>query len=473
MRPRFAIIPVAFLVALLLACQQVATPIPTPVPVAPTVAVTPAPTAANATPGALDDITARALEMVGAMSKGDYATAGKYFDPTMKSAFPPDKMKQTWEALQSQVGAYKRQVSTRTEKVQQYDAVFVTTEFEKATIDIRVVFDSNKQIAGLFFQPAKTEAPSPGPPAAYVRPDSFKDQEVKFGLPEWQLPGTLSVPNGSGPFPAVVLVHGSGAHDRDETIGPLKPFRDLAGGLASRGIAVLRYDKRTLVYASKMAGMQSLTVKEEAMDDALAAAEYLRTLPNIDPNRVFIAGHSLGAMLAPRIGAADARLKGLVMLAAPARPLEDLILEQVTYVAGLQASSPETQKGVAQVQAQVARVKDPNLTPATPPSELPLSIPAPYWLDLRAYDQVAVARSLQMPMLILQGERDYQVSMTDFQIWKMALGNRSDVRLISYPNLNHPFIVGTGKSTPGEYQVPGNVDAAVINDVAAWILARK
>src|SRR6185369_2655738 len=139
-------------------------------------------------------------------------------------------------------GAFTRQVGTRTEKQGQYDIVYVTCEFERASIDAKVVFSQSGQISGLFFAPAANGTPAPSPSAGnladYVNPSAFTEQDVTVGSGEWALPGTLSMPVGDGPFPAVVLVHGSGPNDRDETIGANKPFRDLAGGLASQGIAV-------------------------------------------------------------------------------------------------------------------------------------------------------------------------------------------------------------------------------------------
>src|SRR5215471_14652653 len=153
---------------------------------------------------------------------------------------------------------------------------------------------------------------------------------------EWILPGTLSVPKGEGPFAAVVLVHGSGPNDRDETIGPNKPFRDLAWGLASQGIVVLRYDKRTKVYPEKMRELVStLTVKEEVIDDALNAVSLLRGIPGVNPQRIVVLGHSLGGYLLPRIGAADRGIAGLIMLAGMCRPFEDAILDQFSYIYSL------------------------------------------------------------------------------------------------------------------------------------------
>ena len=236
-----------------------------------------------------------------------------------------------------------------------------------------------------------------------------------MGSAPWALPGTLSMPTGSGPFPAVVLVAGSGPQDRDETIGPNAPLRDLAWGLASNGIAVLRYDKRTKAHGTEMASqVDKVTVREEVTDDAIAAVDLLRSTPGIDPERVFLAGHSLGGYLAPRIAAeASGRLAGIAMLEANARPLQRLIEDQLAYLASdAGGSDPSAQAMLAALPAQVALVESADLSPATPASSLPLGIPAAYWLDLRGYDPAATARALSIPIFITQGGRDYQVPPT-------------------------------------------------------------
>jgi hypothetical protein len=403
----------------------------------------------------------------------DYAAVVAKFDATMKRVFPADKAQEARESLEPQLGAFQRQVGIRAEKYEQYDIVYVTWEFEKATIDLKIVFDQAGQVAGLFFQPTQSTPPPPYVPPAYADSDAFHEQEITVGSGEWALPGTLTLPVGDGPFPAVVLVHGSGPNDRDETLGPNKPFRDLAWGLASQGIAVLRYEKRTRQHASQFTEevLAELTVQEETIDDALAAVALLRQTKDIDPTRIYLLGHSLGGYVAPRMGAADPQIAGLIIMAGPTRPLEEITLEQVTYIAGLDGTvSAEEKTSLDQLAAQVARVQDPDLSAATPAADLPLGIPANYWLDLRDYDPAGVARGLKQPMFILQGGRDYQVTTADWEGWKAALVSRSDVQLQLYPDLNHLFIAGEGQITPAEYESAGHVAEAVIADIAAWIL---
>lgn len=409
-----------------------------------------------------DDQPARRPDMakglVAAMAACQFDKAVEPFDPTMKRALPADKLKEVWDGLTKRYGPLQRATETTTEKVQQYEVVYVTCEFQHGKLDTKIVFTSEGKVTGLFFIPSGRYRPPP-----YADSSKFEEKEIRIGKGIWRLPGTLSVPNGTGSFPAVILVHGSGPHDRDETIGPNKPFRDLAHGLASRGIAVLRYEKRTKHHPIVMAlSASSITVKEETVDDAVAAVDALASQEKI--RRIFVLGHSLGGMLLPRIGKTKDGIAGFISLAGSTRPLEDLVLEQTRTIL-----DGKEQDKLREIERQVGRVKSPQLSEDTPKSELPLGIPAKYWLDLRGYDPAAAAKELSKPMLILQGERDYQVTMEDFVGWKKALGSRTDVTFVSYPKLNHLFMEGEGKSTPAEYSAPGNVAKAVVEDIAKWI----
>ena len=197
---------------------------------------------ANST-GNMEKNISQAKKFVKFLDDGDFKNAAENFDGSMTAALPPDKLREMWKSMTKKFGDFVDIVGTRTEKKSGYDIVFVTCRFENNTFDMKVVFNSAGQIAGLFFVPTQSSA-------KYQRPDycdssKFTEQSVIIGEGKWKLHGKLTVPKGDGKFPAVILVHGSGPVDMDETIGPNKPFLDLSCGLASKGIAVLRYNKRT------------------------------------------------------------------------------------------------------------------------------------------------------------------------------------------------------------------------------------
>jgi dipeptidyl aminopeptidase/acylaminoacyl peptidase len=272
-----------------------------------------------------------------------------------------------------------------------------------------------------------------------------------------------------------VLVHGSGANDRDETHNnpANKPFKDLAWGLASRGIAVLRYEKRTKQYPGKLGSIKNPTVKDETVDDALAAVALLRKTPGIDIDKIYVLGHSLGGYLIPRIGKRDARIAGFISLAGATRPLEDVVLEQKNYFARLDGTvTKEEQADIDEFKQLVAKIK--SLKDSDRDStEMYYYVPASYWIDLKNYNPPQEAKSLKQPILILQGERDYQVTMTDFQNWKNALGSNKNVSFKTYPKLNHLFMPGEGVPSPSDYQKTNHVLLDVITDIADWILKAK
>jgi dienelactone hydrolase len=397
-----------------------------------------------------------------------FEEAVKPFDETMLKALPPAKLEEVWKGLVEKFGPLKRISAARTEKAGKYQAVYVRTEFDKEAMEAKVVLDEEDRIAGLFFVPvAEYRVPS------YLDATAFTEVEVRVGTGQWVLPGTLSLPKGDGPFPAVALVHGSGPHDRDETIGPNKPFRDLAHGLAGRGVAVLRYEKRTKHLLKDLAEIgDRLTVREEVVDDAVAAVEVLAGHDRIDGKRIFVLGHSLGGYLIPRIAGATQRPAGFIILAGSTRPLEDMIVEQTEYILALDGSlSEEDRKQLDKLKEQAAMVKSPELKP-TDKDRAFFGAPAAYWVDLRGYDPPREGKAVTKPMLILQGDRDYQVTAVDFERWKAALGGREDVKLIAYPALNHLFAAGKGKGTPNEYFAAGNVAEEVIKDIAAWVRGR-
>jgi uncharacterized protein len=420
-----------------------------------------------------DETLARTLTLHLAAQR--FSAVVAHFDPTMTSAMPAAKLAQVWDTITGQTGAFQSIGTVNAQTVQGYQVEIVTTQFAHATLGLKWVFDAQGRVAGFFAVPAETATAAWTPPA-YADPAAFHEEPVTVGSAPWQLSGTLTLPNGSGPFPAIVLVAGSGPNDQDETVLANKPFKDLAWGLASRHIAVLRYNKRTRQYGKEIAANDSgFTVNQETVDDARSAVALLAANPTIDSHRIFVLGHSLGGMMAPRIALNDTRVAGLVILAGPTRPFEQVALDQVRYLAGLQAPiTPEAQMQIDAAQQAADQIESPSLTPGTRVKFLGATIPGSYFLDLRNYHPAQVAAALQIPMLILRGARDYQVTAADMDGWQKALAGRHNVTFITYPGLFHLFMPstspGSGLGTPADYQKAQHVSQPVIDDIARWIV---
>ena len=307
---------------------------------------------------------------------------------------------------------------------------------------------------------------------AMARPTAAPmEREIVVPTPAMPLPGTFTAPAGAGRFPVVVIVHGSGAGDRNLTIGPNAPYRDLAHGLAARGIASLRYDKRTKV-APFWFMNKTFTVRDETIDDALAALGVARAQPEVDTMRTVLIGHSLGGMLAPRIAQADQHLSGIVIMAGATEiRLTDQLVRQIEHMASIPgADTAMLRKQQRLVAPMIERIR--KLTPADSGSLfLHMGAPARYWLDLAAYSSASALRAMTIPALVMQGGRDYQVTTQQLDQWLIALGRRANVTVKRYPTLNHLFMAGTGPGNPAEYGVPGRVDAQALDDIAVWIRA--
>jgi uncharacterized protein len=414
-----------------------------------------------------DAATSLVKEIVEELKVGDLEALESRFNDQMRAALPPEKLRGFWAGWLDGAGRLRSCTEPRTSLSREFRLAFANCTFEKQPAELRLTFHPDGRLAGMFLVPDQSGRPDWNAPF-YVTPGAFREREVKVVSGPLSLPGTLAIPVSDGPFPGVVLVHGSGPHDRDETIGGLRPFRDLAQGLASRGIAVLRYDKRTKVYQKELAGRSDITVKEEVIDDALEAVRLLRATEGIDRRRVFLAGHSLGAILAPSLGVLDPALAGIVLLAAPSRPMSEVVRDQAQSL--LAPGTTEAQRVTAPgILKEANALADLYAGRPGPASGMILGAPVSYWLDLKSHRPAETARSLRMPVLILQGERDYQVTMADFKGWKRALSGRAGVTLKSYPKLNHLFAPGEGRSSPAEYEKPGHVAAEVVEDVAAFV----
>lgn len=421
-----------------------------------------------------EDWPALATNIAADLSARRFAAVEARFDARMAAALPTAQLAATWTALLAQVGAFGAVAGIREEEQGSYHVVFVTCSFARASLDLKLVFDSERKVAGMFFLPSQASgAAADWSPPPYARSGDLHERPLVVGSEPWTLPGILTTPNGKGPFAAVVLVQGSGPHDEDETIGPNKPFKDLAWGLASRGVATLRFPKRTQRYATKIdLASGTFTVAQESVDDARAAIELVARQPEIDARRIFVLGHSLGGTLAPRIAKGEPAVAGLVLLAGGVRTLPQAVVEQLRYLASRQTPGVD-EASIAAAEQAAREVASPKLAPTTMVALAGARVPGSYFLDLRGYDPPQAAAELKLPVLVLQGERDYQVTTTELAAWKAALAPIPHSAFKVYPGLFHLFMPsttpGTGLGTPSDYGHADHVVEQVIVDIATWI----
>jgi dienelactone hydrolase len=298
-------------------------------------------------------------------------------------------------------------------------------------------------------------------------PTGVRERELRVGQGEWAVDATLTLPPGKGHFPAVLLVPGSGMTDRDVTIGRNKIFRDLAGGLASRGIVVLRAEKRLSQHADKFRAQHiPPSLRTEFIDDAITATHMLQSMPEVDPKRVYVLGHSQGATFAPQIANEAGGVAGVIILAGSTRKPGEMIEAQVKHAMSQPNASGAERKEADEALALARQLKH---LPADD-NTFVAGMPAGYWRYFYTYNAGAEAMKFMGRLLVIQNGRDYEVTKEDFDGWKQALGQRRNVTMKVYPKLNHVLQEGVGPSFPDEYEKLGGVSPELIADLAAWLL---
>ena len=444
-------LPLTPALVMLLACRSAAPPPALAAPAAP-----PVDAKANApmTPAA------RGRAFIALLEARRFDEAHAALEDKVGASLTAAKLEAAWRSVRGDAGKLLRASVDH----EQGAAASLACDFERGTVVARVRFDEHDKMVALWFGPLEPTWTAP----PYADLATFTERDLEVG-PAPRLFATLTTPRAPGKHAIAVLVHGSGPADRDESATGSKLFKDLAWGLASRGVAVLRYEKRTRQHAGSLAG-KAITMDDETILDARAIAREAASLPDVDPARVFLVGHSMGAALAPRIASKEPAITGLVMLAGNTRPVDRMLRDQFRYLMGLEGASEDAIKGeLAKIDAAVAKARAPG-----PEEELihfgGAPLPRSYILAQLAEDPIKEALAIRVPMFVAQGERDYQVTAADdFAGWQKGLAGKTNVAFRLYPALNHHFVAGSGQPTPKEYATPGHADARLVGDLADWI----
>lgn len=363
-----------------------------------------------------------------------------FLDASIKDKITIDFLSKTSSQLDTQLGAYQQIISVTNKD----NAFSYYCQFANVSLDFEIKFKEDK-ILGFFLKPHQEI--------------NKNDYKIKSGLID--LKGTLLEAENSAIL--VIFVHGSGPNDRDETIGPNKPFKDLAESFQKEGIASYRFDKRTR--SNPETFTENSTIEDEVLTDVVAVVNHFRNSDKFKNYKIIILGHSLGAFMMPKI-ANSVALDKAIMMAGNARALQDVIVDQYVYLNSLNPTK-EGEAEIAKVKKEVSLLNSGKINTKLKSDELPLGLSAKYWQSLLDYKPLVEVKKVAIPLLVLNGERDYQVTMKEFNLWKKTIKN-TNAKCISYPKLNHLFIAGEGKPNPEEYSVKGHVDKKVIQDIIAF-----
>ncbi len=428
-----------------------------------------------------EQLHALSVSLLEHIKAGEEAQALDMMDEAMRG-YLTGAVATLWPQLTSLGGAFEKTGAWKMTQQEGFDIIEMTLIFANARFIQRTVFDQDGKVAGFFVAPGEVEgeeqtAEVPGMPAG-IREEAVT-VDAGTGYP---LKGTLTLPEGE-PVCGLVLVHGSGPADQDETVLVNKPFLDLAWGLAQQGIAVLRYDKRTFTYGEQIAGASdypSFTVDLETAEDAAAAVQLLKAHPALAGREVFLLGHSLGGMLTAYINTKGAGASGYINLAGSPRRLWEISADQNIQIAEelAAAGDNEAAEGI-RLLVNAAQEKANNLltlgdADALKDENQVLGISAWYLRHLEGIDPVQLHLADGLPVLILQGERDRQVTLADYEAWKKGLQGHPAARFKSYPGLNHLFGQFEGEAPAfqqlmTEYSQRTPVAEAVLEDIAAWL----
>ena len=392
------------------------------------------------------------------------------FDAEMKRKLDVSKIEGVWEQFVMMYGNVTSSDELRVEEVKSHFVTKRSVKLEKGKITLSVNFDSLAQIAGLFISPGEI----PYTPAEYVNAELFTELRIECGGKDFKNSGRLSIPKSKTPMPVVIIVPGSGGIDKDCSIGPNKIYKDLAWGLASKGIAAFRYDKKTHQYLNKLLeddslGKEPFTVENEYLQDLEEIITAISARKEINPHQIYILGHSQGGYLIPMFNKKFKSIAGFISMAGTLREIPSLAIEQIEYINGSQKLTSKDSIAMAELKDKMQNSTRARIHSMTSNSQVMGPYTIDYWKYMASYHPEELALKISKPLYVLQGERDYQVKMIDFDIWKKTMQNKKHVYFKSYPSLNHLFIEGKGPSMPKEYTQAGNMSEEVVNDIVSWL----
>lgn len=408
--------------------------------------------------------TEAAKSIMADIQAGNFEPIEAQVDASVVSMLNAGTIREGWEAICAMLGDFDT-VTQEGEMEQGGNMIYqALLQHQNGSQVFTLVFSPEHLLIGMQMQPM----PQYEEMALLPLPEQVTEEEIALrpGQAD-ETGGVLMIPAREEKVPAVVLIHGSGASDRDETVYGVKPFRDIAVGLAGHGIATLRYDKYTYAHPEANAD----TIEREYTQDVQGAVALLRADERIGD--IYLLGHSEGGMLIPRLllASGDAVAGGIILAGTPRSLWEVQQMQNEDAIAAM----PEEDKTALQavIDAEVEKglrlfeMSDEELA-----SELVFGVPASYHKDIASVEPIEMAKALALPLLILQGRKDFQVRADiDYIAWQAGLGEETFVSFALYPELTHLFIELQGEATGTleDYASGGHVATVVTDDIARWI----
>jgi pimeloyl-ACP methyl ester carboxylesterase len=403
------------------------------------------------------------------------------FTPWLSERHTVEELEEVWYRTVQRYGLYESHQFGKTIEKDSTISYLYVINCRFAVLAVVLAYNNDGQIMAFVLQPPEGEPIKSE--SMWVVPDlseieyrndripSYVDtshfSEVEFTMQgEPALPAVMTVAKTNEPNPVVLLFEGFGPTDRDETIGTVKPFRDIAWGLATQGIASIRFDCRAYTQSTEV--IAGYDLDNFLLDDIAAMLAYIRMETTIfDTTRIFLAGHGLGGVVAPRAAKRDGGIAGLIFLSSPARSIDKLIRETLKRD---MKSEKAIGMGEKANPGDVAEILDLLERRQLPPNEMLLFAPARIWYELMDSDHIAIAEQLNLPTLIVLSGRDFEASDKDYEIWEMKFGGKTNFSIIKYDELNHFYQRGSGQADRLEYlSDTASVDRQVVDDIASWV----
>lgn len=428
-----------------------------------------------------DSTLQAAASLLEALRNEDFEVIRQAFALPLRLLIPAQFHAEMWSQMIGMTGPIDSITKLQYDSHGYFPKVKALVRFQRGTFALAIQFGPYQSVLGMkIHAPIAMDLTEPWSAPVYVDEDSFSETRFKIN-PFWIFPGaeaSLTVPKSTGKKPAILFLQGSGISDLDIGIGAQQPAKDMALGLASAGIVVLRIGKPLawLVYKTRFAG--NLTAIDEYLYTGIEALRYLARHPEVDPTQIFVLGISMGGRFAPRLCQhSPVPVAGMISVAGLAQGLCEIFMHQAQYY---QKHFPKNQELHLSEASKLRELSDAlekqSLTKNSPNPISSLSIPLPlsYFIDDHQNSPTQTIERLSIRTLIIQGLSDWQVpAEANIALWRKScktLTEQGKAVLKTYDGLPHTMVPFEGDLVGmRQYDNPGHVAPVVITDIIAWI----